>query len=68
MAAVLEKGKIIYPSVMGEGGTDKDPLLAAIMEVKEKGRCQAGPRIATLPNRFMAQVPGIFSRRIVLLL
>lgn len=60
MAAVLEKGKIIYPSVMGEGGTDKDPLLAAIMEVKEKGRCQAGPRIATLPNRFMAQVPGDF--------
>ncbi len=58
--AVQEReGKVIFPA-RKIGKEEDDPLLLAIKKVKKRGSIEDGPHIATLPNRFMAQVPPEF--------
>jgi len=62
MLAVIEAGgKLIMPAVTDETGQVTDPLLAAARE-RSKGRpVGEGPFIATLPNRFQAEIPDGFN-------
>lgn len=62
MLAVLEaKGELILPAVKDRGGQISDPLLLAIQQRRDGIPVSGGPEIATLPNRFQAEVPGDFS-------
>ena len=62
MLAVIEAGgKLIMPAVADEAGQVTDPLLAAVRERSKGGPVGEGPFIATLPNRFQAEIPEVFN-------
>jgi len=61
MIEVIEAGGTLrLPYVAEEANRITDPLLAAIQKSRGNERRTDGPSIATLPNRFMARVPGCF--------
>lgn len=65
MAVVLkENGRLILPAAAENEGDDNDPLLQAIIDNKTNGKTitkiPERPPIATLPNRFRAEVPSGF--------
>lgn len=65
MAVVLEnKGSLILPAVAEDKGKISDPLLQAIIKLREKKNTDPNNdhlKIATLPNRFRAEVPVGFN-------
>jgi CRISPR-associated protein Cmr2 len=61
MLAVIEAGgELVLPAVKDEMGQITDPLLSAIQQRREGIPVSGGPEIATLPNRFQAEVSDDF--------
>jgi CRISPR-associated protein Cmr2 len=61
MLAILEaRGELVLPAVKDEKGQINDPLLSAIQQRTKGIPVSGGPEIATLPNRFQAEVPDDF--------
>lgn len=61
LAVIENKGKMIIPAVSDDGGNIIDQLLLAIQQRRECASVSKPPKIATLPNRFQAQVPEDFA-------